>query len=178
MTLSNFGVGFMTDITTFDKDFEVVDDKEVLYRRVENEEFCFQYDEQTNTLEVTRHAFNDRFSKPSVDRAKLCNNDPKWTQWDHEEAGVVCLVAKEVRAIDPPIVSYDNNQHPINKHEIDVLPDPITEIKEPGDRINLAHAQIVSTPQAKSGAFNRLKIALADIARKRGWLIKPLPFRN
>lgn len=157
---------------------DTVDDEEVLFRRVENDPFFFKYNHESGELFLTHHAFRDASKKPSVDRAKLCNHDPKWTQWDHNEAGVVSLVAHDVRLIDPPIFTNDNKGRPITKHNVDVLPDPIIAINGPGGRINHAHAQITLEPEAKGGAFDRLQIALSKIAQKRGWLINPLPHRG
>jgi hypothetical protein len=72
-------------------------DAELLYRRIPDKEEHFKKlgDGQ---LGLNSTAFNDRYRRPSVDRAGLCGNDPRHTQKE-PSAGVVRLPAGEVRGI-------------------------------------------------------------------------------
>jgi hypothetical protein len=98
--------------------------------------------------------------KVSLDECKLTSTD-----------GLVCLIAKEVRKLE--LLEYDNGKPTGSNHQIDVIHRPI----EPGDPQGLpenpAHSQIETTPALSGSRFNRLKEALARLAEKRGWLVKP-----
>lgn len=143
-----------------------VQDDETLYRCIFFDRQGFTFIESEGLI-VTRSAFLDPNNQPSVDRAKLCNNDPRYTQGDDERNGVVSLIAKEVRAIDD-VKKYNN---PPVTYAIDVVPVPLNN--------NPAHAEIHANPQiASKSVFRRLKTSLAILANKRGWLIFPEGFRN
>lgn len=135
-----------------------VEDHEILYRRVVFDPLCFQETEEG--LKVRPQAFRDREYQPSVDRAKLCNHNPKYTQGDLRN-GVVSLVTGEVRSI----ANVVKGKPPI-QYEVDVVYDPLPD--------NSAHAEIRTHPKIRSKkVFKRLRISLAILANRRGWLIPP-----
>ncbi|MCC6453729.1 MAG: hypothetical protein IT328_02175 [Caldilineaceae bacterium] len=143
-----------------------MEDDETLYRRITYKPDHWHMDD-TGELRVTHTAFSDPQNKPSVDRARLCSNNPSWTQQDDERNGVVFLLAHEVRAIADIIT----NSNPPIKHQIDVIHVP--------EEDNHAHAQIEPAPVISSkGTFRRLRVSLAFLANRRGWLIKPLEYRG
>ena len=148
-----------------------VEDHEELFRRVEFSSLCYQYNPETGELEVTQTAFNDRNFCPSVDRAKLCNNDPWHTIGRDDRNGVVLLVAFEVRQIDS-VVAQDAHGNPLPPiYRIDVHADPKDD--------NEAHAEIRADPSIqKKSVFKKLRMALAHLARKRKWLILPGDYRH
>lgn len=134
-------------------DGDRVDDDETLYRSVVPELW-----KQKNGGEfyLSSQAFADRNRRPSVDRAKLCNHEPGYTQF--RPSDYVCsLVAEEVRAIDT-VVKYDKKGVPQVWHNIDVEPVPVSN--------NAAHAEIYAVPEISSGClFGRLLERLAYLAR-------------
>lgn len=136
-----------------------LEDNEMLYRRVVFDALCFQETEEG--LKVTPQAFRDRVHQPSVDRAKLCNHNPKYTQGDDSRNGVVSLVTGEVRAI----ANVVKGKPPI-QYDVDVVYAPLPD--------NQAHAEIRTHPKIRSKkVFKRLRVSLAILANRRGWLIPP-----
>jgi hypothetical protein len=104
--------------------------------------------------------------EPSVDRAKLCNNDPTHTQHEPKD-GVISLIARDIRAIGT-VEQYDKKGHLEYTHTIDVIPDPIK--NQPPLPDNPAHA--FAEPEYRNEkTFRRLKQALAR--SRRGWEIEP-----
>lgn len=143
----------------------IVEDDKILYRRVVYKTENWHVDE-SGELRVTHSAFSDPQNRPSVDRANLCGNNPHWTQQGDDRNGVVSLLTLEVRAIAD---SVTNSQPPV-QHHLDVLHVP--------EANNYAHAQIEADPTiTSSGTFRRLRISLAILANRRGWLIKPIEYR-
>jgi hypothetical protein len=103
-----------------------------------------------------------------VDRAKLCNYDPKWTQKSTSD-GVVSLIAGEVRLID--INKTDTQGNILSAYRIDVCPRPVDD--------NPSHAQIEASPDYESGSrFKKVLEKLAFLAnqkiKKDVWEIEPL----
>src|SRR5216683_6167433 len=92
-----------------------VTDDEILYRRIVDGLYEVQDD---GTVKFKSQAFGDVYFRTSVDRAKLCNNDPKRTLGNYS-GGVVSLVALSVRAIDD-LIQYDKNQNPIQTFKVDI----------------------------------------------------------
>jgi hypothetical protein len=143
-----------------------VEEDETLYRRIVYKTENWHIDD-VGELRVTQTAFSDPQNKPSVDRAALCGNNAEWTQQGDDRNGVVSLLTYEVRAIAD---SVTNSQPPV-AHHIDVIHVP--------EEDNYAHAQIEAAPAiASKGTFKRLRVSLAILANKRGWLIKPLDYRE
>lgn len=130
-----------------------VDDAEVLYRSVERTLWKKKNDGE---FYLSSQAFADRNRRPSVDRAKLCDHDPGYTQFRSSEY-VCSLVAKDVRAI-ATVVKHDKKGVPQIHHNIDVEPVPISG--------NNAHAEIYALPEISGGRlFERLLERLAYLAR-------------
>jgi hypothetical protein len=151
---------------TDDRMVTFVEDDETLYRRVVYKPDNWHIDD-TGELRVTQTAFNDPNNKPSADRAKLCNHNPRSTQQEDDRNGVVFLLAYEVRAIADIVT---NTQPPL-VHRIDVIHAPVED--------NYAHAQIEADPAiASKGTFRRFRASLAFLANSRGWLIKPFGYRD
>jgi hypothetical protein len=148
---------------------DYVADDEILYRRVVYNQECFTIVE-SNRLIVTPSAFRDPKNQPSVDRAKLCNYAPTYTQGPDKRNSVVSLVAADIRLISD-VVKY--GQDPVT-YSIDVIPVPILD----GVADNIAHAEIRADPRiASDKIFRRLRESLARLANQRGWLIRPEGFR-
>lgn len=105
---------------------QVLDD-EVLYRRVPDREGNYERDKGSYILLPA--AFLDRAKQPSVDRAKLRDNDPTKCILEPTDF-VVSLVAIEVRRIDDL------------SRTVDVVPDPIKDDPQLPD--NPAHALITA----------------------------------
>src|SRR5436853_5981942 len=99
-----------------------VADNEILYRRVACIEglYVIQAD---GTVKVSSVAFSDRSFRPSVDRAELCNNDPKETQ-DELSDGVVSVVTRHVRSIDT-VVQNDKAGKVIQTFNVEIEHVPI-----------------------------------------------------
>jgi hypothetical protein len=151
---------------------DCVSDDEVLYRRLLYENNHYKIlDSEQHTVQISSQAFADRSYKISVDRAKLCNFDPVYTQ-KQEECAVVSLVTRDVRKIDT-VIERDKKGRDIIKHSIDVIPDKMEE--------NQAHALIVPNPEYRNpnprSLFRKLLEALARLANDREWEIPPWEFR-
>ncbi len=77
---------------------DFVYDDEILYRRILAGRKLYKF-RTDGTIEISSQAFSDRELRVSVDRAKLCGNNPKYTLGD-KPGGVVGLVARDVRNLD------------------------------------------------------------------------------
>lgn len=148
---------------------DCVSDEEELYRNVRGEGGDeYFYDPTTGHLIIESKAFLDRQKEPSVDRAKLKNFDPEKSRIG-EEDGVVTLITHEVRQIGD-VVSNGPKGNIVN-HAVDVIAD-----RKPQ---NDAHALIVVEPKffgsgsKKSKAFKLLRVSLARLATKNGWILEP-----
>ena len=144
-----------------------VHNDEVLYRCVFHDN-PKNYTLEGGMLRVKSSAFMDRSNQISVDRAKLCNNNPFHAQKNPQD-GVVMLITREIRGIDD--LEYQGKD-PIH-YDLDVVPDPDLETN------NMAHALIIANPDIKNDkVFRRLRRKLELIANKHGWLIRPQGFRQ
>jgi hypothetical protein len=151
-----------------------VTDDEVLYRRVPRKQPP-GYDRSGGDLRVLAQAFSEPPEKEgefegqyrlSVDRAKLCGNDPNLTRqgvpgFAPDLFGVVSMPAGEVRAI-PGVV--------------DIIPDPI--VNDPDLPDNPAHALIcisysAGAKSANQKIFRNVRQELAAAANRRPWEIDP-----
>ena len=147
---------------------EPVQDDEELYRNVRGKLEDKEYSIQDGKLIIEYHAFWDSSLKPSVDRAELKNHDPASSLLSNTN-GIVSINAGDVRAIGTVKTKHKNEV--IANHAIDVIPDPTDE--------NPAHALIVVRPEffdsksKQKNAFKLLQIALATLATKNGWTLKP-----
>lgn len=135
-----------------------VGDEEVLYRRIPG---GLGYKrEPDGTLRISASAFADRGRRPSVDRARLRNNDPRLTRHNLSD-GVASLAALQVRAIT--VSTNDSDGRPVLAHVLDVEPVPLDD--------NPAHAEIFAIPfPEKDKTFERIRSALAQLAH---WEILP-----
>jgi len=144
-----------------------VTDDEILYRRILDDFYEVQND---GTFKFKSQAFTDVEFRTSVNRAKLCDNDPKRTLGKFS-GGVVSLVARDVRAIND-IIQYDKNKNPIQTFIVDVEHVPI--INHPIEPDNLAHAEIHTIPECpNSRVFKRLRERLVLLANARQWELAP-----
>ena len=147
-----------------------VQDDEELYRSVRGKLEDKEYSIQKGKLIIEPAAFQDRYKQPSVDRAKLIDYNPALSQ-KSETDGIVSIRAGEVRAIGTVKTRISNGN--IDDHAVDVVPDPTCE--------NSAHAKIIVKPEflgsnsKQKNAFKLLRIALAKLATKNGWIIEPSP---
>ncbi len=145
---------------------DFVDEDEILYRRILAGRKLYNY-KTDRTIKISSMAFTDREFRVSVDRAKLCNNNPRYTKGD-EPGGVVSLVARDIRSINE-LTRNDPKGRPIQQFKIDVASAPL--------QGNPAHAEIYAIPEFtdadEQGAFHRLCKRLARLAEARQWEILP-----
>jgi hypothetical protein len=146
----------------------LITDDEILYRRIPHDKSFLVV--QDGKLRVSSQAFSDRAFRPSVDRAKLRENDPRHSQLKPSDA-VVSLVTRDVRSIDTIVkVSHDGQPQTFS---IDVEHVPI--FNDPLAPDNPAHAEIYTRPDCDKNAFRKLKERLAQLANERLWDIEPPP---
>ncbi len=131
---------------------DYVDDNEALYRSVKP---VYWKQKDNGEFYLSSQAFADRNCRPSVDRARLCDHDPSYTQFCSSDY-VCSLFAEDVRATDT-VVKHDKGV-PQVRHNIDVEPVPLSD--------NAAHAEIYAVPEISGGRlFARLLERLAYLAR-------------
>src|SRR5437764_3460293 len=146
-----------------------VTDEEILYRRILDGKDLYEVQDDGTVL-FNSQAFAERAWRPSVDRAKLCDNNPKHTLGSFS-GGVTSLVTGDVRSIND-LVQYDRNESPIQKFNVDVEHIPIKD--DPIDPDNLAHAEIYTVPDCPNRkVFKKLCERLALLANARQWELKP-----
>jgi hypothetical protein len=134
---------------------------EIIYRRIEASKGFYRI-QTDGTIKIVSQAFSAReFNgefRISVDRAKLCNNNPRHTLGT-ELGVVVSLVAEQVRKIDD-ITRNDSKGKSIQQFKIDIEPVPLPS--------NVAHAEIYAMPRFEKadqrGAFYRLCERLKRLA--------------
>lgn len=148
---------------------DVVTNDEILYRRIRDDMDLYET-QADGTVLFNSMAFAERSGRPSVDRAKLCKNNPHHTLGDFS-GGVTSVVAGDVRSM-PKLVQYDKDQSPIQAFNVDVEPMPI--INEPNERDNPAHAEIYTNPPCTNRrVLKRFYEQLALLANARQWELKP-----
>ena len=146
-------------------------DDEILYRRIPSGKRLYSF-RPDGSIEIEPTAFDDRECRPSVDRAALCNNDPRCTlnrlNTSGLDGGVVSLIARDVRSIEG-IVKNDSKGNPLPNFIIDVEHMPLPD--------NYAHAEIYGNPAFgladRKRVFRKLGHRLAMLAEARGWEIVP-----
>lgn len=149
---------------------DYISDDEQLYRNVRGDPAKgeFYVNEITGHLKITSQAFLDRENqKPSVDRAKLVNFNPKVLRL--AGSGIVTLIAEEVRQIGS--VKTKGNGIQTIAHHVDVMPDP--EPTNPAHVLIIVDPDYLSDPAKREKAFKLLRRALAKLATNRGWTLKP-----
>lgn len=146
---------------------EYISNEEWLYRSVRNDETEHYYSDDGQLI-IKPDAFRDRYKEPSVDRAKLRSFDPFLSKLS-ETDGVVSLNAFCIRSIGEVRTKKDDVD--VIKHSVDIIYEPVHE--------NLAHSKITVEPnffgsesKQKKG-FKLLRIALARLATKNGWILEP-----
>lgn len=147
-----------------------VSDDEELYRNVRGKlaDDEYFYDSHTGQLIITPKAFLDRKKEPSVDRAKLRGFNPAQSRM--AGSGIVSLGTQDVRHIGT-VKTNDPDEKTV-KHAVDVKPAPIPSENE-------AHALITVNPEffgsenKQTKAFSLLRKALAMLASRNGWTLKP-----
>jgi hypothetical protein len=144
----------------------IVDDAEDLYRSIRANANEFSY--QDGKLVFSSSAFDDRFMKPSVDRSSFRANpaDARITPTD----GVAKVLTADVRkSCKIPIIK---NGVAVAEHAADAIHRPIE--NDPSQADNPAHCQVECNPLIASGArFKKLKAALANLANRHGFVVKP-----
>ena len=128
---------------------DFVSDEEILYRRISIHRNLYKV-KPDGTVEISSAAFSDRELRVSVDRARLCDNNPRHTL-GNEPGIVIGLLTYDVRNVKD-LTRNDSAGKPIQSFKVDVEPVPLPE--------NAAHAEIFAIPQfvegGKNGAFHRL----------------------
>lgn len=146
---------------------DFVRDDEELYRRVRSASKFEEYFIDRGKLIINPSAFNDPYRKPSVDRAELKQLKPTLSRLN-ETDGIVSLVTCDVRAIKDVETKTEEKE---TVHAVDVIPDPTPD--------NSAHSQIIVNPEffdtesKQKKTFRKLRVALAKLATKNGWTLKP-----
>ena len=112
---------------------DFVENDEILYRSIR----ANAYEYKNGKLQLLSIAFNDSMMQPSVDRAKLCGNDPSYTKKSLND-GVISFPAKLIRAIDTNSAGEQSEIIYI----LDVIASP--------SRKNKAHAHISSDPACQN----------------------------
>lgn len=146
---------------------DFVRDDEILYRSVRGK-YGEEYSYDNGKLEISSEAFRDRERKPSVDRAELKEFNPSLSKRNDTD-GIVSLIAGDVRAIGTVKTKIQNADAVV--HAVDVIYDPTPE--------NPAHSKIVVSPEffgsnnKQRNVFKLLQLALAELAEKSGWTVKP-----
>ena len=146
-----------------------VADEENLYRRVPHgmNLYVIQTD---GKVKISSQAFADRSFRPSVDRAELCDHDPRRTQHKLSD-GVASVVTRDVRSIDT-VVQNDKHGNPNQTFSIDVEHVPI--LNDPMLPDDPAHAEIHTIPECPDKkVFRKLCERLAQLASERPWEIEP-----
>ncbi len=83
--------------------------------------------------------------------------------------GIISLIAADVRAIGTVKTTIEGSDATL--HAVDIVYDPIPD--------NPAHSQIVVTPEfygsnnKRKNIFKLLQFALAKLAEKNGWTLRP-----
>ena len=147
---------------------DYVRNEEELYQSVRGkleEEYSYS---PKGSLQISSEAFRDRDRKPSVDRAELRKFNPALSKLSDID-GVVSLMTAEVRAIGKVKTKTQNEDVVI--HAVDVVYAPTSE--------NPAHSLIIVKPEffgsknKQGNVFKLLQLALAELAEKNGWTVKP-----
>lgn len=141
---------------------EPLTDDEWVFRRVPRESASFR----DGRYQIHSEAFNDRWMKPSVDRAIL--RTAVGAQRSPTD-GICKLGVMGVRTITTVI--HHASQTP---YVVDVLPRPIRAGNPDNEPENPAHAQVEVDPNFENASrFKKLKDALSRLAAVNGWVIEP-----
>lgn len=144
-----------------------ITDDEILYRRVPAGRNLYEI-LSDGTIRLSSQAFYESGHRPSVDRAKLRNNDPKLTLGQFS-GGVVSFVTLDVRSITIDVLDKQNSGS--YHYDVDVEPAPV--FGHPMLPDNPAHAEIYTIPPCDKKAFKILRERLLQLANTRPWEIVP-----
>ena len=145
---------------------DYVRDNEELYRSVRGKLEDKEYMLTDGKLRILPKAFSDKHRKPSVDRAILRDN-PSLSRLKDTD-GIISLIAGDVRALGAVETKTEDKEI---IHAVDVIYAHTPE--------NPAHSKIAVTPEffgstnKQKFAFRLLRIALAALATKSGWTLRP-----
>ena len=103
---------------------DFVRNDEILYRRISARRKLYKI-RLDGTIEISSEAFSDRQLRVSVDRAKLCDNNPRYTL-GNEPGIVVGLLTSDVRNVDD-LTRNDPKGNPLFQFKIDVEPVPLSD---------------------------------------------------
>lgn len=144
-----------------------ITDDEILYRRVPSGRNLYEI-LSDGTIRLSSQAFYESGHRPSVDRAKLRNYDPKLTLGQFS-GGVVSFVTLDVRSITIDVLDKQINSS--YHYVVDVEPAPVFD--HPTLTDNPAHAEIYTIPLCDKKAFKILRERLLQLANARSWEIVP-----
>jgi len=141
---------------------ELLSDDEWVFRRVPRESAAVR----DGRYQIHSEAFNDRWLKPSVDRAAIKTaGEAKKSPTD----GICTLHVGAVRSVTTVVHQGTNKPY-----QVDVLPRPIKEGNPDNEPVNHAHSQVEVDPEFENRSrFNKLKDALTRLAAEKGWVIEP-----
>ena len=141
---------------------ELLSDEEWVFRRVPRESVPIR----EGRYQIHSEAFNDRWKKPSVDRAAMKSAvEAQMAPTD----GICTLHVAVVRSITTVVHQGTNKPY-----QVDVLPRPIKAGNPENEPVNLAHSQVEVDPEFENASrFKKLKDALSRLAGERGWVIEP-----
>jgi mannose-1-phosphate guanylyltransferase len=143
-------------------------DDEHLFRSVEDHVNLHACDTNGKLRQLSHSAFNDRYHRPSVDRALMRTGGAQASRLK-EDDGVVTVCTRDVRSIRH-VVTSDSKGKPIQGHQVDVVHEPLAN--------NAAHSVVSTAPKVESkGAWMKLKEALCQLAKARGWSYPPASAR-
>lgn len=148
-----------------DKD-NFISNEEWLYRSVRNQDTEYYFNDDGQLI-IKPDAFRDRYLEPSVDRAKLRSFDPSLSKLSNTD-GVVSLNTYCVRSIGEVKTKNDDGDL---THSVDAVYEPTPE--------NSTHSKITVEPtffgskSKQKNAFKLLRISLARLATKNGWILEP-----
>ena len=126
---------------------DFVHDDEILYRRIPAGRKLYKI-RTDGTIEISSEAFSDRQLRVSVDRAKLCDNNPRFTL-GNEPGVVVGLLTSDVRNLEN-LTRNDQKGNPLVQFKIDVEPVPLSD--------NPAHKVVYTYSDAEIGITKTMEI--------------------
>src|SRR5215472_11726142 len=134
---------------------DFVGDDEILYRRIPSNQNLYTIGDD-GTIKISSQAFYSGDFRISVDRAKLCGNNPRYTLGE-ASGGVVSLVTRDVRDI-VGLARMNKKGKVVRQFTIDVEPVPLLD--------NPAHAEIYAIPGFECNenkVFRRLRERLVQL---------------
>jgi serine/threonine protein phosphatase PrpC len=144
----------------------IVDDAEDLYRSIRAG--SDDYSIQNGVVFFSSSAFDDRDMTPSVDRSSM-RADPADSRITPSD-GITKVLTADVRKSCK--IEIIENGKPTGEYRADAVHRPIED--DPVEPDNLAHCQVECDPAMANGSrFKKLKAALANLANRNGFIVKP-----